>query len=361
MAGGVSGYAAVSARVRVKYSKLLGAAELRELLDAPDLAAFGVALKQTRYADVLQTGAADDSSGRVYLDAFRRGFASEARSVIRAMPGNTRSVVDWVLRRHELNNVKATLRAIAAGPVPANGRSTWERVQPLLFPTEGPAGVAYERIAEAGSVAAAVELLRGTTYHEPLAFALKRYSSEQSLFPLEVALDISYWRSVWQEARKLSGGDHWQATRVVGSLVDSHNLMWVIRYRVYQHLTEEELINYTLPFGYRVHDTDIRAIAAGADIGSVIERLYPDLLDVKPMVEQPGADLSRLETELRRWLMQNCLNAFLGDPFHVGLPLAYIVLHDLELDDLTTILEAKASGARAAEYQPYLVRSFSTS
>jgi vacuolar-type H+-ATPase subunit C/Vma6 len=48
--------------------------------------------------------------------------------------------------------------------------------------------------------------------------------------------------------------------------------------------------------------------------------------------------------------------AFLGNPFHVGLPLAYLVLHDLEVQDLTTLLEAKAADASADEYQPYLLR-----
>jgi len=45
-----------------------------------------------------------------------------------------------------------------------------------------------------------------------------------------------------------------------------NNLMWVIRYKIYHQLSEEEVINYTLPFGYRVRDEDVRAIAAGADL-----------------------------------------------------------------------------------------------
>jgi hypothetical protein len=43
--------------------------------------------------------------------------------------------------------------------------------------------------------------------------------------------------------------------------MDMNNLMWVIRY-VYYQLSEEELINYTLPFGFHVRDEDVRAITA---------------------------------------------------------------------------------------------------
>ena len=112
---------------------------------------------------------------------------------------------------------------------------------------------------ESGSIAAAVELLRGTGYHEVLISALKRYNTEQSLFPLEVALDLHYWRRLWQETLNLQGLDQSQAMRIIGSLLDMTNLMWAIRYRVYQQLSEEELINYTLPFGYRLRDQDIRS------------------------------------------------------------------------------------------------------
>ena len=49
-------------------------------------------------------------------------------------------------------------------------------------------------------------------------------------------------------------------------------MVWAIRYRVYHHLSEEEIINYPLPFGYQVRDEDIRAIAAGLDVQLHVER-----------------------------------------------------------------------------------------
>ena len=63
-----------------------------------------------------------------------------------------------------------------------------------------------------------------------------------------------------------------------------NNLMWAIRYRVYHKLSEEEVINYTLPFGYRVKDSDLRAIAAGADVASVITRIYPGIGDISALL-----------------------------------------------------------------------------
>src|SRR3970282_1791950 len=119
-----------------------------------------------------------------------------------------------------------------------------------------------------------------------MSFAMKRFSTEQNLFPLEVALDLNYWRRLWAEAKRLSGKDREMGLKIIGSLLDLNNLMWVIRYKIYHNLSEEELINYTLPFGYRVRDEDVRAIAAGADLSSVVGRVFPGIPDANALLEE---------------------------------------------------------------------------
>jgi V/A-type H+/Na+-transporting ATPase subunit C len=184
---------------------------------------------------------------------------------------------------------------------------------------------------------------------------MRRYNAEQNLFPLEVALDLNYWRKLWSQVSRLSGLDRTMALRVIGSLIDMNNLMWAIRYRVYHQLSEEELINYTLPFGYRVHDEDIRSIAAGADIAQVVQRIYPDLRDVDTLLQNPREGLPKLELILQRHLMDACRAAFSGDPFQIGVPLAYLILSQLEIQDLTVLIEAKSANLPVDEFRPYLL------
>ena len=183
-------------------------------------------------------------------------------------------------------------------------------------------------------------------------------TTEQNLFPLEVALDLSYWRRLWAEAKKLTGQDREHGVKIVGALVDMNNLMWAIRYRVYHKLSEEEVINYTLPFGYRVKDSDLRAIAAGADPATVIARIYPGLTGVGALLEDPRSGLSKLEVLLKRQLMNQCLAAFVGSPFHIGIPLAFLVMSDLEVQDLIVLTEAKSSNLPEDEYRPFLLKSY---
>ncbi len=356
MAGGVSGYAAINARVRVMYSYLLTADDLERLSQAPDLAALVAALRQTAYGPYLESLREKELTPQAIIHQIKRRLADTYQSVINVAPPQTRSLFLQLYRYYEVNNLKAVLRGIVTGPGRGSEQSLWERVEQVLFPYGPMTVLPAQAMVESGSVGSAVELLRGTPYYDVLSFAMRRYNAEQSLFPLEVALDLYYWRQLWQEASKLLGADHGPALRIVGSLLDMNNLMWAIRYRVYQHLSEEELINYTLPFGYHVSDEDIRALAAGADIPAIISRLYPGLPDVNSLMEDPRRGLPILEQRIKRYLMEQCMAAFVGNPFHVGVPLAFLVLSDLEVQDLTVLIEAKFTGVQSDKYHPYLLK-----
>jgi V/A-type H+-transporting ATPase subunit C len=354
---GVASYAAISARVRAMYAELLTPQDMIRLNESPDFISLFNALKSTAYGPYLEGLKDKDINPRRVIIQVKRKLADAFYSVIQMAPVETRSLVKQLYRSYELGNLKAVLRALVTVHTWNTEAGLWERVRDVLFPLGSASVLPAQAMVESGSVAAAIDLLHGTPYEEILSFAMKRYSAEQNLFPLEVALDLSYWRRLWSEAQKLTGGDREHSVRIIGSLLDMNNLMWAIRYRVYHKLSEEEIINYTLPFGYRVKDSDLRAIAAGADIASIVSRIFPGIPDVNALLENPAAGLPRLEVLLKREIMKQCLAAFVGSPFHIGLPLAFLVLHDFEVQDLIVLIEAKSSGLPEDEYRPFLLKA----
>ena len=356
--GGVTGYAAISARVRAMYSDLLTPQDMMRLSDSPDFQTLFSTLKTTSYGPYLDNLKDKEINPKRVIGQVKRKLADAFYSVVQMAPENSRPLVKQLHRYYETGNLKALLRALVTVPSWNTTEITlWDRVRDVLFPMGSAAVLPAQAMVESGSVATAVDLLRGTAYEETLSFAMRRYSAEQNLFPLEVALDLGYWRRLWAETKKLSGQDREQGTKIIGAFMDMNNLMWAIRYRVYHKLSEEEIINYTLPFGYRVQDTDIRAIAAGADIASIITRIYPDITDVSALLENPQTGLPRLEHQFKRQLMKQCLAAFVGNPFHIGIPLAFLILSDLEVQDLIVLIEAKSSGIPDEEYRPFLLKT----
>ncbi len=346
--GGANDYAAINARVRVKYSTLLSTQDYAALSEAADFNSLIVILKHTPYGPYLEKVKDKDLTPRRVIFEIKRRLADAYQSIILTAPQNARPLMTELYRFFEVDNLKAILRGIILG-------ATWDRIRYVFFPFGSLTVLPAQAMVEASNIGAAVEMLRGTPYYETLSQAMRRYNAEQSLFPLEVALDLAYWRRLWEQIALLQGEDRTQAVKIIGALVDMNNLMWAIRYKVYHQLSEEELINYTLPFGYRVRDEDIRSIAAGVDIAQVVERIYPKLPDVEEILRDPRKGLPELETLLQRRLAQQCNNAFVGNPFLIGIPLAFLILCQLEIQDLTVLIEAKSTNVPSEAFRPYLL------
>jgi len=343
----VQKYAALHATVRARYSTMLTTATWEALCRASDFDAVLGIIAETVYGRCLQFDRAELTPRRVIYE-IKKHISDTCKLVIHSTPVPGRQLIVQLWRLFEVDNVKAVLRGVATG-------ATWQQVRYVLFPLGSSAVLPAEEMLGTGDVNKAVDMLRGTPYYGVLSHALERYVAEQSLFPLEVALDLGYLRELWKDVKQLSGDDHRQAMRIVGTQVDVTNLLWAIRYRVYHHLSEEEIINYTVPFGYRVDDRDIRTIAAGGDIAEVIERTYPHLADVHELLREPREGLPELEVRLQRYIVGQCRSAFIGYPFHLGIPLAYVLLNEYEIQDLTVIIEAKAAQMPIEAFRSYLV------
>jgi len=347
---GVSGYAAIHSRIRVMYSALLTPEDGASLRDAADLQGLVALLKDTPYGPYL-TGVEDkDITPKWAIHQIKHRLADVYLTIIHSVPAHTRSLAIQLFRHFEIDNLKAILRGIVTN-------STWDQVRDILFPLGSLSVLPAQQMLESGNVEAAIAQLSSTPYYDTLTHALKRYSEEQSLFPLEVALDLNYWHKLWAKANQLPGRDRAEAMRIIGPLVDMTNLMWAIRYRVYYHLSEEEIINYTLPFGYRVRDEDIRSIAAGGDLVRALDRLYPGLGDIETLLQEPERGLPKLELQLQRRIRQQFKAVFTSYPFQIGLPLAFAVLNELELQDLTVLIEAKSAQMPVDKFTPYLLMS----
>ncbi len=345
---GITEYAAIQARVRAMYSTLLSSEEWAELCEAPDFNLLIESIKQTAYEPYLTRVDNNLLTPRRAVFQLKQRLSDIYFNVVRQAPENTCPLFTQLYRHFEVNNLKAVLRGIEAG-------ASWEQVLYVLFPLGSETVLPAQRMLEAGSMEAAVSLLRGTPYYSTVSHSMERYTAEQSLFPLELALDLNYWRSLWYGVNKLPKRDQVQALRIIGALVDMNNLMWAIRYRIYYHLSEEEIINYTLPFGYRVQDESIRAIAAGADIVQIVTHIYPQLTGVEALLQQPQHGLPKLELQLQRSIVKQCQAAFIGSPFHIGIPLGYLMLTEWEIQDLTVLIEAKSADMPVEQFESHLL------
>ncbi len=345
----VNAYAFVHATVRALYATMLPGETWESLIQAPDYPAILAILSKTVYGPYLQLDPQELTPRRTAYQ-LRSHMSEMYEKLIPLTPEPGQQLLIQLWHMYEVDNVKAVLRGVEA-------KATWYQVRHLLYPMHRYITLTMadmEKMVHAGSVEQAIDLIPHTPYYKVLIHALERYQAEHTLFPIEVAVELAHRRAMWKSLRRLSGTGYQKAAEVIGTMLDIDNLLWALRYRVYHHLSEQEIINYTLPMGYKVHDKEIRAIAAGADISQVVSKIYPRVEGLERFAEKPEASLVTLEHALDRYLIKMCRKAFMGYPFHVGIPAAYLLLNEHEIRDLIMLIEAKSSRMPLDMYIPML-------
>ncbi len=347
MIGGIARYVTLNAHVRALVSRLIRGEQWRMLLEVETLESFVQVLRGLPYGQDVQFSEPIALNTLELL--FFQAVAREYEKFVALTHGDVHVLLRELWRRFELNNLKAILRHMAE-----------ERMSPIedvIIPLKSELPLAD--LSRTTDLRTAADLLSGTVYGPPLADALPRYEREGTLFPIEVALDLSYWRRVWKAVARLKGADEDWARRLIGNRLDALNITWAFRYRVYYDLSEEEIINYTLPYGYRSDDTVLRAIAGGAGIAEVIGMVWGEgrLEFAGPPGRSIREDLPALEVALGRLEYRLAWSLFTGSPLHIGLLLGYLLLKESEAHDLTTLAESKRPGISAQEIESYLVSS----
>ena len=256
----------------------------------------------------------------------------------------------WYWRRFEVHNLKTILRGVHRQQPP-------DRIKAALIPLGEASRLPWDALAESGSVSAVVEHLSPTPYGRPLSNAMALFRREGRLFVLEITLDLHYYRRLRDMANRLGGDDRAQARRFIGTLIDAQNMLWAFRYRIYAHLSPEEILNYTLHRGVRVDARVIQRIAGGAPLAEVARDIWGHVLpDVERLSDLPETRaLPELEHMLLRYAFRLAQDTLAGYPFHLGVILAYLYLVEADMRDIIITLEGKAARRDAERIRPYLI------
>lgn len=335
------GYAAVNARVRGMRSQLLDRATWHALLTTDDLDSAMVLLRTSVYGQAI---AAAEQSGAVSLEQVERHLwgivARNCQKVMALTGGGTRALLLTWWRHFELENLKAMLRGFDQNMSP-------ERIGSFLIPLGERFTLPWETLLREHSLGSLIDRLATTRYGTVLRAAYPLYQRNGSPFALEIAADIRYYRDLAAAIMRLRGDDGKDARRLLGTRLDMLNILWAFRHRIYYGLSPEEIINYTLWHTIRTDVDLVRDIALGDDPAAILARVWGEEAFDLSFLEDARSDgemMLGLELTLHRYWHSLATGAMCGYPFGLGALLGYVVLGELEAQDLVTVLEGKGMG-----------------
>jgi vacuolar-type H+-ATPase subunit C/Vma6 len=340
-------YAYGGAKVMALKSFLLSVEDYHYLLRARNLEDLVGYLHTTAYGPALSSW--DWRRGDAETELSRRLYGNLAQTFLKVRRGLKKResrFLDLLVHRLEAENLKVVIRAL-------NLRLDPVRVGARLLPLEALSPLNFPELLRQEAIPRVVDSLAHTIWGPPLNRGLPRFMKENNLFPLEMSLDLFVYASLWQGLKGLSRADRRIAGELLGTLVDITNITWAGRFRDLYGFPAEETYQYLIEGGRFRSAAARRDLAFAPNTGEMILRLprqaYIELL-------QGAQDRAEVEARLRQFWMTTLTENLAQPPFQIGLPLTYLFLKELEIDNLITLFTGMVLNLPPEQVAPWLRR-----
>lgn len=324
---------AVGVKAHVLFGRLLKDDLVWELLHAESVGEIAERLRRAPgYQAHLETLPPRDVH-RYDLEALLKTIPlTEAAAFLNYLNGPRDAFLRAWVERHEADNLKSLLRWILSG------RQDREELRRRLWMVPA-SPLSYDLLLSARDFPEFLEALRGTRYFPVIREPMKRLvEGEGNLFSLEMALDIHAEARIHQALLDLEPEDRRPLMPLFGGRFDLLNLYWLYRGKRFYRMTPEELMNRLLPCRYRIGFPLFRRMARAQTLEEALEALSHTPY-VRVFHESAPQDELVVERDIKRFLLLAARGIFRAGPpaFHTAM--SYFMLRELEVEDLTTIIE----------------------
>lgn len=342
----ISKYAYVYARIRARMGDILSEGRLRTLIDAENKENFLSSLMESPYKDQLMKATSKDL--RNVEKALKEELIDQYFMVIRSTRGEIRGFFVDILRKFEVENLKAIIREKTTTAVTTG--------EPLLFlSVETFFRRKISKLREVESVESVVKLLE-KPYKDILEEVVPEYEKSKKVLILEDALDKEIFGAIWRRIERLRAEDQKIVRRIIGTEFDIANLMTLLRC-ISAGVEEKEMRKYFLPYGY-AFDFDSReakASISAENLGSAIRLLpstpYKEVLEKVLTVYRSRREkvLIPFEYALREFFFKTIKNMLKNYPVNMSTIIGFLYLKEIEVRNLCAIAVCKENGIPAEE------------
>jgi len=328
-------YAFTNAKVRAMLSSLFTKPQLNSLVSAKDIDEFLSVAKASTYESIFKKLTPPYEPRVIELGLVRDAIEKHNR-ILKNLKGPPAEVVFLLLSKYELANLKNLLRI---WHTMADGEEL-----NYLYKEKICYDIPISEVLTRKTIEEVILLLDKTPYKDALMNGRTGFKERGSIFYLEIALDIDYYKRLWNKVAALSPMDRGLASRLIGVEVDIKNISWIVRFKQYYKMPLGELVSYIIPGGYQIAEPLIRKVYSSEDIRTVITGLsrkpYQDLTTLVSGAYDKSK-MFMLEAMLWQVLLKEAKSALSKFPFTIATVLAYLILYTAEARNIVSLLYSK--------------------
>lgn len=254
------------------------------------------------------------------------------------------SFVRALARGPEIEHVKNTIRLWFDAHV--RGRSIDDRT---VYCYRGPTIDSFNinKILSANNTDEVIQEFLNTSYFAVIKECLPNVVKLGTLFELETALDKRYYALLEQACKNLPRSDISIAQRFIALDVDIENIASLVRLNTFLGIRNTDIEKYLIQYEDAVSVKSLKTLYASENIPAaalvLLGKKYAGLASLWSRGDL-SSKLATLERVLREMRNMEARKLLAGNPFSIGIIIAYFILLGDEIVSVRTILNAKYYG-----------------
>ncbi|MCP4389859.1 MAG: V-type ATPase subunit [Gammaproteobacteria bacterium] len=254
--------------------------------------------------------------------------------LVRPFTGSERRFFQFAIRWFELVNLKVLIRGKFSG-------TESSLIEEQLIDLRSFTDLPVKRLLETDDPYEMLRLLETTVYGGIVRQARRMYEDHgNDLFLLDATIDRSFFIDLKHHARFLHDEDAGNVRRVLGSLLDRFNLLWLLRYRFAYELSPAKSFYLLTTTGNRLHSTELMRLARMDSIEEVISALPAPYRRLLVNVR----NIADMETVMEYYSLSIAARALYRRPNLLSRTFSYIVLREAEVRFLQALIKGKQLG-----------------
>ncbi len=328
----MNSYVAVSAKTRAMYGECLDEKDFQNLWAKQSVAEIFSYLKNNGSYRKLFERLNEKDVHRSDIECFLwKEIFDEYKRLLNFVGAKNGSVLEFWFLRREVDFLKERIRNIYNHESRANAFEN-EDATDSFFKAHTNIDVGLcKRAKDLGDF---VKACADTVYYD----VLKRAQSVGAdYFSIAMTLDGLYYRLLWDAAKKhLSKEEQELFKKLLGSRIDMLNIIWIYRGKRYFNFDNKLIYTYLLPIKYKITNDLLKRLTEAENAEEIPVILkntpYKDLFDNLE-------DGYFIEENYRREVYKISKKIFRNSPESVAAIFAYLGLKELEILNLTRIIE----------------------
>lgn len=343
--GNISKYAAINTKVKAMEKQLLTDSDYLKMIELPEIASIVDYLKAETFYQHLMTADLGEDIGALE-GVLKKYLFTQYEKLFHYFYGDDKKFFKILFMRYEIENIKVFLRMIIR-------KESLQRISDHIIIPEAYSSIDYTLLNDARTLDDIISGLEGTEF-EKIIQMFKDEEEDKLMFYMEMNLDRLYFKKLYSHSKKLGGENSRAIVEIVSRNIDMLNIQWIYRGRRFYKISQEELLNYSLPGGKHFKYDQLKEMCYKENLSEIEAMIRTSAYGVL-FEDVPDFEIF-LERSMERYIYKYFNQLRLSYPMTMVEPLVYMHRLEYEIRDLITILEMKRYHLKGEEGKRFLVR-----